>query len=60
MKALTAIFALLSSIWIPALIEYFYPINSWLAMPVYLSFISMYLLAFFALTVHLKSLGKDQ
>jgi len=54
MKALTAIFALLSSIWIPALIEYFYPINSWLSVPVYLSFISVYLLAFFALIVHLK------
>ncbi len=49
MKILTASIILLSSIWMPALLEQFYPIKGWLSTPVNLSFVTIYALAFLTL-----------
>jgi hypothetical protein len=59
MKILTASIILLSSIWLPALLDQHYPIEGWLATPINLSFITIYVLAFLTLLSSFKNTTKD-
>jgi len=60
MKIITASIILLSSIWIPALLDQHHPIKGWLSTPINLSFISIYLLAFLTLLSSFKNTTKQQ
>ena len=59
MKILIMLIVLLSSIWIPALFEQYYHLASWLSIVITLSFISIYLLAFFTLLSLIKSASEN-
>ena len=60
MKIITASIILLSSIWIPALLDQHYPIEGWLSTSINLSFISIYLLAFLTLLSSFTKTTKEQ
>ncbi len=49
MKILTASIILLTSIWAPALLEQYHPTTGWLTAPIFLSFTTIYVLAFLTL-----------
>jgi hypothetical protein len=59
MKTLTASIILLSSIWLPALLDQHHPIEGWLPTPINLSFITIYVLAFLTLLSSFKNTTKD-
>ena len=59
MKILIMLIVLLSSIWIPALVEQYYYPKGWLSVAMTLSFISIYLLAFFTLLSLIRNIEKD-
>jgi len=60
MKIIAVSIILLSSIWIPALLDQHYPIEGWLSTPINLSFISIYLLAFLTLLSSFTKTTKEQ
>ena len=60
MKIIAVSIILLSSIWIPALLDQHYPIEGWLSTPINFSFISIYLLAFLTLLSSFKNTTKQQ
>jgi len=60
MKIIAVSIILLSSIWIPALLDQHYPIEGWLTTPINLSFISIYLLAFLTLLSSFTKTTKEQ
>ncbi|MBT5286578.1 MAG: hypothetical protein HOL87_01945 [Candidatus Thioglobus sp.] len=59
MKIIAVSIILLSSIWIPALLDQHYPIEGWLTTPINLSFISIYLLAFLTLLSSFTKITKE-
>jgi hypothetical protein len=60
MKIIAVSIILLSSIWIPALLDQYYPVDGWLSSPVRLSFITIYLLAFLTLLSSFTKTTKEQ
>jgi len=60
MKIIAVSIILLSSIWIPALLDQHYPVDGWLSTPINLSFISIYLLAFLTLLSSFTKTTKEQ
>jgi len=60
MKIIAVSIILLSSIWIPALLDQHYPIEGWLSTPINFSFISIYLLAFLTLLSSFTKTTKEQ
>ncbi len=60
MKILTASIILLSSIWTPAILEQYYPIEGWISIPINLSFFTIYVLTFLTLLLTFTKNNKIQ
>ncbi len=59
MKILITLVILLSSIWMPAYINAHYEIKGWIVEPIWITYTTVYLLAFLTLLFSLRDTTKD-